>query len=83
MITKVEEKILEALLTDELIENTYLYCWKRMANKDEARDVAQEIVVDAMIILRSGKKIENFYGLYWRIASNKVNDFYRSKKIQL
>lgn len=80
MITKVEEKILEALLTDELIENTYLYCWKRMANKDEARDVAQEIVVDAMIILRSGKKIENFYGLYWRIASNKVNDFYRSKK---
>ena len=51
-----------------------------MANKDDARDVAQEIVVDAMIILRSGKKVENFYGLYWTIARNRVNDFYRRKR---
>lgn len=71
---------MDALLTEELIENTYLYCWKKMADKDDARDVAQEIVVDAMIILRSGKQIENFYGLYWTIARNKVNDFYRRKK---
>lgn len=71
---------METLLTDELIENTYLYCWKRVANKDDARDIAQEIVVDAMLVLRSGKKIENFYGLYWSIASHKVTDFYRHKK---
>lgn len=71
---------MDALLTEELIENTYLYCWKKMADKDDARDVAQEIVIDAMIILRSGKQIENFYGLYWTIARNKVNDFYRRKK---
>lgn len=71
---------METLLTDELIENTYLYCWKRVANKDDARDIAQEIVVDAMLVLRSGKKIENFYGLYWSIASHKVIDFYRHKK---
>lgn len=72
--------ILDSLLTDELIENTYLYCWKRVANKDDARDIAQEIVIDAMIVLRSGKKIDNFYGLYWNIASHKVVDFYRHKK---
>ena len=51
-----------------------------MANKDDARDIAQEIVIDAMIVLRSGKKIDNFYGLYWNIASHKVVDFYRHKK---
>lgn len=68
------------LITDELIENTYLFCWKKLADKEDAKDLAQEIVVDAMLILRSGKKIENFYGLYWQIARNKVSDFYRRKR---
>jgi len=71
---------LDNLITDELIENTFLFCWKKMADKDDAKDLAQEIVVDAMLILRSGKKIENFYGLYWQIARNKVADFYRRKR---
>lgn len=71
---------METQLTEELIEKTYLYCWKRVTNKDDARDIAQEIIIDAMLVLRSGKKIENFYGLYWSIASHKVTDFYRRKK---
>lgn len=75
----MEQKV-ENLITNELIENTYLYCWKKLSAKEDAKDVAQEIVLDAMLILRSGKKIENFYGLYWRIAHNKVVDFYRRKR---
>lgn len=71
---------MDNLITDELIENTYLFCWKKMADKEDAKDLAQEIVVDAMLILRSGKKIQNFYGLYWQIARNKVSDFYRRKR---
>ena len=51
-----------------------------MADKEDAKDLAQEIVVSAMLILRSGKKIENFYGLYWQIARHKVADFYRRKR---
>ena len=57
---------MDNLLTDEL--------------KEEAQDLAQEIIIDAMLILRSGKKIENFYGLFWQIAHNKVVDFYRKKR---
>ncbi|MCQ2576387.1 MAG: sigma-70 family RNA polymerase sigma factor [Treponema sp.] len=71
---------MEKLITDELIENTYLFCWKKLADKEDAKDLAQEIVVNAMLLLRSGKKIENFYALYWQIARNKVADFYRKKK---
>lgn len=51
-----------------------------MADKEDAKDLAQGIVIDAMLILRSGKKIENFYGLYWQIARHKVADFYRRKR---
>jgi len=71
---------MEKLITEELIENTYLFCWKKLADKDDAKDLSQEIIVDAMLILRSGKKIDNFYGLYWQIARNKVVDFYRRKR---
>jgi len=67
-------------LTDELLEKTFLFCWKRISDKEDARDLAGEIIVDAMLVLRSGKKIENFYGLFWRIAQNKVVDFYRKKR---
>ncbi len=71
---------MDNLLTDELMEKTLLFCWKKISDKEEAKDLAQEIIVDAMLLLRSGKKIENFYGLFWRIAHNKVVDFYRRKK---
>jgi len=67
-------------ITDELLEKTFLFCWKRISDKEDARDLAGEIIVDAMLVLRSGKKIENFYGLFWQIAHNKVVDFYRKKR---
>ena len=66
---------MENYITDELMEKTFLFCWKKISDKEDAKDVAQEILVDAMLVLRSGKRIENFYGLYWQIAHNKVVDF--------
>ena len=71
---------MDNFITDELLEKTFLFCWKRISDKEDARDLAGEIIVDAMLILRSGKRIENFYGLFWRIAQNKVVDFYRKKR---
>ena len=71
---------MDNFITDELLEKTFLFCWKRISDKEDARDLAGEIIVDAMLVLRSGKKIENFYGLFWQIAQNKVVDFYRKKR---
>ena len=71
---------MEKFITDELMEKTFLFCWKKISDKEDAKDVAQEILVDAMLVLRSGKRIENFYGLFWQIAHNKVVDFYRKKR---
>ncbi len=71
---------MDNFITDELLEKTFLFCWKRISDKEDARDLAGEIIVDAMLVFRSGKKIENFYGLFWQIAHNKVIDFYRKKR---
>lgn len=73
---------MEELLTDELLEKTFLFCYKRVNNSEQARDLAQDIAVDALLALRSGKKIENFYALYWTIANHKVTDYYRKKRPQ-
>ena len=70
---------MDKVITDDLMEKTFIFCWKKISDKEEAQDLAQEIIVDALLILRSGKKIENFYGLFWQIAHNKVVDFYRKK----
>ena len=71
---------MDKVITDDLMEKTFLFCWKKISDKEEAQDLAQEIIIDAMLILRSGKKIENFYGLFWQIAHNKVVDFYRKRR---
>lgn len=71
---------MDKVITDDLMEKTFLFCWKKISDKEEAQDLAQEIIVDALLILRSGKKIENFYGLFWQIAHNKLVDFYRKKR---
>lgn len=71
---------MDKVITDDLMEKTFLFCWKKISDKEEAQDLTQEIIVDALLILRSGKKIENFYGLFWQIAHNKVVDFYRKKR---
>ena len=71
---------MDKVITDDLMEKTFLFCWKKISDKEEAQDLAQEIIVDALLILRSGKKIENFYGLFWQIAHNKIVDFYRKKR---
>ena len=70
---------MDKVITEDLMEKTFLFCWKKISDKEEAQDLAQEIIIDAMLVLRSGKKVENFYGLYWQIAHNKVVDFYRKK----
>ena len=71
---------MKKFITDELMEKTFLFCWKKMADKEDAKDAAQEIIIDALLALRSGKPIENFYTLYWTIANRKVVDFYRKKR---
>lgn len=72
----------EDFITDELIEKTFLFCFKRVNNSELAKDLAQDILVDAILALRSGKKVENFYALYWTIANHKVTDYYRRKRPQ-
>ena len=49
-------------INNELIENTYLFCIKRVANSDTAKDLAHDILLEALKAVSKGKKFTNFYG---------------------
>lgn len=67
------------IINGELIENTYLFCIKRIDNDEEAKDLAQDILYEAVRTLASGRKIIKFYSWYWKMAKNKYVDFIRRK----
>lgn len=67
-------------IDDKLIENTYLFCVKRISYSEEAKDLSQDILCEALRAIRSGKSFVSFYSWYWRMARNKYADYIACKK---
>ncbi len=67
-------------INSELIESTYLFCFKRVSDSEAAKDLAQDILCAALTALNKGKVIKDFHGWYWRMARNKYADHIRRKK---
>lgn len=68
------------LLNEELIETTYLYCRKRLNSSQDAEDLAQDILLEAMRAIASGRYIAGFYSWYWAMAKNRFNLYLRLKQ---
>ena len=66
--------------TEKLIENTYLYCYRRLNNSFDAQDLAQDILSEAVRGLQSGINIKNFNSWYWKLAHNRYCMFLSMKK---
>lgn len=67
-------------IQDELIENTYLFCAKRISDSEAAQDLAQDILYEALRVIASGKEFISFYSWYWRMARNKYADYVAYKQ---
>ncbi len=70
----------DSLITAELIEATYLFCYKRLMNAHDSEDLAQDILCEAIKALRSGRTIVCFYSWYWAMAKNRLRMFLRLKQ---
>lgn len=67
-------------ITPELIENTYLFCAKRLSDAEAAKDLAQDILYEAIRADSEGKEFVSFYSWYWRMARNKYADLIAHRK---
>lgn len=77
----------ESLLFDgELMESTYLWCYRRLSSTHDAEDLSQEILLEAIVSYRKacgkGEPPAAFYPWYWGLAQNRLRLFYRSRKKQ-
>ena len=67
-------------ITDELIETTYLFCVKRITDTEEAKDLSQDILYEALRVIASGKQFYSFTSWYWKMARNKYADYVAHKQ---
>lgn len=58
-------------ITEELMEQTYQFCYKRLSNPDDARDLAQDILCEALQAISGGRKIIHFQSWFWKMARNR------------
>ena len=67
-------------LNEALIEKTYLFCYKRISDVEEARDLAQDILCAALKEMRRGVRIRSFYSWYWQLACNRCADWFAHRR---
>ena len=67
-------------INGELIENTYLFCVKRVSDTEAAKDLAQDILYEAVRALAGGREIVSFYSWYWKMARNKYADLIKHRQ---
>ncbi len=65
-------------INEDLIEATYGFCLKHLNDPNDAEDLAQEILCEALAA--RGRDIDNFYAWFWQMAKNRLNRFYRLKQ---
>ena len=74
------------LFDGELMEATFLWCYRHVSNTHDAEDLSQEILLEAIISYRKacgkGEPPAAFYPWFWGIAKNRLRLFYRSRKKQ-
>lgn len=58
-------------ITEQLVEETYMFCYKRLNNPTDAEDLAQDILYEALKVLRNGREIHSFNSYYWKLAHNR------------
>ena len=68
-----------SFFTEELIENTYLFCYKRLGNPEDARDLAQDIFCEALAGFYGNREIVYLQGWYWKLAKNRYASYIRKR----
>jgi len=60
------------IFDEEFINKVYMYCYKHFYDSEKVRDLAQDILLEAVAAQKSGRNIQNFYAWFWQMAHNKV-----------
>ena len=68
-----KEKLTEQLIAQ--MDKVFFYCVKRCNSRIDAEDLSQDILLDIMININKGIKIENFDYYIWQICKNHYSNY--------
>lgn len=74
------EKDLVTLLETEYLAKILGFCYQKLNDREAAEDLASDIMLEVMKVIRSGKAIENFNALVWSISNHTFCKFLRARK---
>ncbi len=72
-----KEKLIEQLITQK--DKVFFYCVKRCNSRIDAEDLSQDILLDIMININKGIKIENFDYYIWQICKSHYSKYVARK----
>ncbi len=72
-----KEELIEQLITQ--MDKVFFYCVKRCNSRIDAEDLSQDILLDIMININKGIKIENFDYYIWQICKNHYSKYVARK----
>lgn len=78
MASKVEISFLKAY--DDYSQAIFRYCYFRVFDREQARDLVQETFMKTWEYLASGKEVQNLRAFLYKVANNMVIDLSRKKK---
>ncbi len=76
-ITNDKNQLVEQLLSQ--MDKVFFYCIKRVKNKVDAEDLTQDILLDVIININKGIRIENFDYYLWQICKNHYSKYIARK----
>lgn len=68
-----KEQLIEQLLTQ--MDKVFFYCVKRCNSRIDAEDLSQDILLDIIVNINKGIKIENFDFYLWKICKNHYSKY--------
>ena len=74
------EQELLTLLETEYMAKILGFSYQKLKNHAEAEDMASDITLEVLKVIRSRKKIENFNALVWSISNHVFFKWLRKKK---
>lgn len=75
---KLEASFLEAY--DKYGDAIFRYCYFRVFEREQARDVMQETFMKTWEYISSGKSVDNLRAFLYKVANNMIIDLSRKKK---
>ena len=67
-------------LEEELLPKIYGFCFGKLSDPEEARDLAQDICLEIVAAIRRGQRIENLRAFTWAVSNHRFCAWLRRRR---